>query len=261
MASKEKMRQQRKARAKRQTELRHWLVDEGVWMVAQERIYELFTDRSDVLVEYDRTEGSTDWVWLEEGLSAALSDMPNYQEANEIERDAMYTAAFILAYNTIRTRYPHVRPPTWILGDMALVAGTKSVPKDTASVVRDFLLEGRDAEALAALSELREGPYILWRSDFFSTDTFGPRKIIPTLPENTSYLAASTNRSLAEDGLMLDEAVFEALHYFAATGDMAIVRCNVIERSSPWDGVVVFAISNNEGDIIDLQEQGDARLR
>lgn len=193
------------AKARKVRELRHWLIDEGVWTVAQWEVYQLFTQRKEILADYVRAEGHTDWVWLEEGLSAALDDLPQYGESNADEQHAMYIAAFILAYNAVHAVYPLVRPPTWLLPEMALLAGVKTVPKDTAEVVRDMLLQGRDAEAMLLFSELSEGPYIVWRDGFFRNRADWRRgtDLLVTLPDSAIYYVSgvSFEGSAGPDGI------------------------------------------------------------
>lgn len=265
----------RTIRARQRRWIIHYLTSSDLtFEVVHPVITELFNERQAILADYVRTEGSTDWVWLEEALSGTMDGFEYFAELyrrserldpyepsdsewfDRQEHYAAYIACFAIALSIIQTIYPEVRGPAWFIHYLPLIQNRKFVPTDIAEIARDMFLSGRDQEAITLLADIRTGPFMYWAPGFYQdVDAYPPRRnrILPTLPDNTSFGVIAPGEH-GEDGLTIDEAIGVAMRYYAQTDMPAIVRVNVIEGESQWDGRIVFAISPNEEDIVLLEE-------
>lgn len=251
-------RAQQARKSRQQRELMRRLygdLSEDVWIAVSNTIVELFGDSHHILEEYVRTNGAGDWVWLEESLSAAVSMFTPDEEITD-EASPTYEAAFILAIQAIRARYPQVMPPRWVDKIWATLRGTKALERDVAAIARDAFLSGHDQEALDILAPVQDGPFLAFAEGFFREPGKRGRVVVPELPANTSFgyydtTMDGTAGTEIEDGLGVDEAIGGAVLGFAGMPQRTfVVQCDVIdyeddEPRSPWDGRIVFVISND----------------
>jgi len=268
--SKTENRERRAQRAKWRATILHYMTGPGsetIWPVVQAVIQDLFTTRADILREYVRTAGSTDWVWLEEHMSRAISDSPNLDELDEHSDDSefscAYTACMLLALGVIRTIHPLVQYPLWMADDLVTIWGKTPAPSDIAAVARDLFLQGRDQEALALRGELAgEGPFLLFRSGFFQDADAYPRRrhgIAAKLSSAASFSISPVEvgefDGAIEDGLGVDEAIGAAIRAHAERPDLLfVVRCHDTNVAA-WNDHVIFAISGDASKIADLERE------
>jgi hypothetical protein len=246
------------AKAKRRRLIKDYLVGDrsmAVWEIVNDVIRELNTERRVILEEYVRTDGDTDWVWLEENLSFQLDENHEVHANTPEEEHAAYIAAFILAASVIRAEYPKVLPPIWLSEDMADLRNTKIVPPEIGEMARDAFLSGRDQEALEMLTPLEEGPFIFMLKGFFTeidrldpgSRNLGARHVAVSLPSGTTFTVQNTfdDHTFHEyDIPSAIEAIGICTQAFVQRPDLTWeVHC--IATDSPWHGRVIYAISND----------------
>lgn len=230
-----------------------------VWDVVNDVIIELNTERHQILEEYIRTEGDTDWVWLEENLSYQLDQSVEVEANTDEEEHAAYVAAFVLATSVIRAEHPKVRPPTWQNDELSDLRNTKVVPKDIASLARDAFLIGRDQDAIEMLRPIEEGPFIFRMSGFFEDLDIDPSRVRSrvrsSLPRDTRFEVKSTTTddyyvAEAPDATTaIGACMLRFVHAPMQTWVVAIVT---EDRDLDWNGDVIFAIGNDAAEIEDI---------
>lgn len=80
--------------------------------LAHDTLVQLTYVRPEILADYVKTSGNTDWVWLEENLSLAVDPGPGEQRRYP-DVYGTYEAAFAIVVAYIRLTHPNVEPPTW----------------------------------------------------------------------------------------------------------------------------------------------------
>lgn len=209
-----------------------------------------------MIQDYVRTKGATDWVWLEESLSAASSEALESELsragsafAREVMSAALYFALFALSLAVINAVYPQVRPPTWFEPIRAFIQDRKHVATTEAEIIRDMLLEGRDDEALAIL-ELGGGARLYWNADFWTQLEAASSRARSDLPPTLSYTVVGSFDSM--DGFGAYESVGIAISMFAEdarTSSYVKISLNADAPPSKWDDVIVFAIAATDAEI------------
>lgn len=229
---------------------------EAIWIVVHRvAIVEFHRDANFQAIV--RAKGNTDWVWLEEGLSAECTNNemlqaealrfsdkrpPGKHQASPRDafETACYYAAFAITVAFMQSIHPDVRPPTWFEPIQALIQGRKSVPKDEAEVIRDLLLQGRDDEALAMLEFGRGARFYLHRQFWFDYHRHRLRKVPTFIVETPSE---------ATDESDFDTAIGKAIGLFltSVSHETATVRTSIdVDGDDAWDGVIVFAVAAGE---------------
>lgn len=231
-----------------------------VWEIAHIMISDLFGERRAILDEYIRTEGNTDWVWLEENLSFQLNENTQLEANTDAEEFAAYFAGFAIVTSVIRAEFPKVMPPMWFTRDvLPVLHNTKVVPKELGELARDAFLSGRDQEAIEILRPIEEGPFIFRMSGFLEDPDINPHRalarVTPSLPPGSTfevkslttddyYISSSTTAEAAIGACML-----RFVHAPLQTWVVAIVTG---DSDNVWNGDIIFAISNDAADIEEI---------
>lgn len=144
------------------------LQDRDTWFAAFGAIDEMRRTRSGkyFFEHLVASNGSMDWVWLEETVSEQspsgdmaqldtwhrthLPDMP-MDASDEVVGHIWFVATFTLVIAYLRALHPAIMPPPWWWEDMAAIRGEPFVDRDIADIVKDSFLENRDQEGIAVL--------------------------------------------------------------------------------------------------------------
>lgn len=248
--------------------LREGMRNRVVWQVAHGYFEELTGEERDILAGYVRTQGKTDWVFLEEGLSATLDDFwRRGSNADRVDLGSVwntklsmsgwdhqgavaYLASFAIVIGAIRMQYPGVMPPLWFQKDVwPLLIGTDTPPADVSMVLRDALESGADTLAIQTLlAQGGAGVAIFWNETFFATPgtrrPYGLLKVQP--PEDAHYLVVNPEHD-SDAATDPHEAIGVAVQFWKMTPGFTCVK--VSTAFNALDGTVIFAIAASQAEL------------